>query len=41
MVGRDVKLDHVLCDKKVTILNNKKLSGKKDEFVVIPQGAKI
>lgn len=41
MVGRDVKLDHVLCDKKVTILNCKKLSGEKDEFVVIPQGAKI
>ena len=40
MVGKDAKLDHVLCDKQVQVINTKKLSGG-DEFVVVSQGAKI
>ena len=40
-VGRDVKLDHVLCDKNAVIANTKKLSGTDEEFIVISQGAKI
>lgn len=41
LVGRDVKLDHVLCDKGVVINNTKKLSGTNEEFIVVSQGAKI
>ena len=41
MVGKDVKLDHVLCDKSVSIVNSKKLSGEADDVFVISQGAKL
>ncbi len=41
LIGRDTKLDHVLLDKNVNVLNTKKLSGSDEEFVVIAQGAKI
>ena len=41
VVGRDVKLDHILSDKGATIVNIKKLTGTDDDFVVISQGAKI
>ena len=41
VVGKDVKLNHVLCDKSVTILNSKKLNGEEDDILVIAQGAKL
>ena len=41
VVGKDVKLNRVLCDKSVTILNSKKLSGDENEVLVISQGAKL
>ena len=41
VIGKDVKLNHVLCDKSVTINNVKKLTGNSDDLVIISQGAKI
>lgn len=41
LVSKDVKLDHVLCDKNVKIINAKRINGTDDEFIVISQGANI
>ena len=41
LVSKDVKLDHVLCDKNVKIINAKRISGTDDEVIVISQGANI
>ena len=41
LVSKDVKLDHVLCDKSVKIINAKRISGTDDEVIVISQGANI
>ena len=41
LVSKEVKLDHVLCDKNVKIINAKRISGTDDEVIVISQGANI
>ena len=41
VVGRDVKINRVVSDKRVVIVNTKKLSGTEDEFIVLSQGAKL
>jgi len=40
-VGKDVKIDHVVTDKKVEIKNVKKLSGDDPDFLLISKGASI
>ena len=41
LVSKEAKLDHVLCDKNVKIINAKRISGTDDEVIVISQGANI
>ena len=41
IIGKDTKLDHVLIDKNVQILNVKKMVGSEDDIIVISQGAII
>ena len=41
LVSKEVKLDHVLCDKNVKIINAKRINGTDDEVIVISQGANI
>ena len=41
VIGKDVKLERVLCDKNVSISVNKKLNGEPNETLVISQGARI
>lgn len=41
LIGKDCKLDYVLCDKQVQIVNTKKVVGDKDNVIIISQGAKI
>lgn len=40
-IGKDTKLDYVLCDKNVSITSTKKVVGDKDNIVILPQGAKL
>lgn len=41
IIGKDTKLDHVLIDKNVKVLNVKKMVGSEDDIIVISQGAII
>ena len=40
-IGKDTKLEYVLCDKGVSITSTKKVAGSKDQIVILPQGAKL
>ena len=41
LIGKDTKLDHVLIDKNVKVLNVKKMVGSEEDIIVISQGATI
>ena len=41
LIGKEAKLDHVLCDKNVKIINAKRLVGSSEDVIVISQGANI
>lgn len=41
VVGKDVKMKYVLCDKGVQVNNCKELAGKEDNFLYIEHGVKI
>lgn len=41
MIGKETKLDHVLIDKNVKVVNSSKIVGSEDDIIVISQGAVI
>lgn len=41
LIGKEAKLDHVLCDKNVKVINAKRINGSSEEVIVISQGANI